>query len=367
MDPRQPLLLAYVLSAVAAVAAVLGSLVVMETATIKVTVPTAKIVADRTMTGGASGQELTTTRIQAEVSDSQQGTTSVAAVSPAYATGQVVFTCSPCPANTLSIPDATTVSTVAGIHYATQGRVDIVPPAKTITAAIRSLQPGTPGNTGQNTVTVIDKPIANVTVNNPSPIVGGANATTAQVVQQSDLDRVRAALTTRLTQDLYAALTAQAGGLVFAADGSPTLNVTSDHKVGDQVATFTMTITGTLGAIAFSQSQADTLMRETLVGKIPQGFQLTSNPLQTTYSVQHSGANGDATIKGSAIGAMVTNVTAAQLKARIKGMRVDAARKQLERVTPGTTVDMSVKPAVPWLPVLQDHIQLTIVLEPAPD
>jgi hypothetical protein len=48
-------------------------------------------------------------------------------------------------------------------------------------------------------------------------------------------------------------------------------------------------------------------------------------------------------------------------------MRVDAARKQLEHVTPGTTVDMSVKPAVPWLPVLLDHIKLTIVLEPAPD
>src|SRR5712692_7921036 len=142
MDSRQPLLLAYVLSAVAVVAAVLGSLVIMETATIKVTVPTTKIAADRTITGGASGQELSTTRIQAEVSDSQQGTT---------------------------------VSTVAGIHYATQGRVDIVPPSTSVTAPIRSLQPGAPGNTGSNTVTVIDKPIPNVKVNNPSPIVGGAN------------------------------------------------------------------------------------------------------------------------------------------------------------------------------------------------
>ncbi|OLD50579.1 MAG: hypothetical protein AUI42_02730 [Actinobacteria bacterium 13_1_40CM_2_65_8] len=365
MDSRQPLLLAYVLSAVAAVAAILGSLVIMETATIKVTVPTTKIVADKTITGGASGQEVTTTRIQADVSDSQQGTTSVAAVSPAYATGQVVFTCSPCPSNALSIPDGTTVSTAAGIHYATQGRADIVPPSTSVQAAIRSLQPGTPGNTGSNTVTVIDKPIANVKVTNPSPIVGGANATTAQVVQQSDLDRVRAALTARVTQDLNAALTAQAGGLVYAADGSPTLNVTSDHKVGDQVATFTMTITGTLGAIAFSQSQADALIRTALVGKIPQGFQLTSNPIQTTYGVQHTGANGDVTIKGSAIGLMVANVTEAELKARIRGMRVDAARKQLEHVTPGTTVEMSVRPAVPWLPVLQDHIKLTIVLEPA--
>ncbi len=365
MDSRQPLLLAYILSAVAVVAAVLGSLVIMETATIKVTVPTTRIAADRTITGGPSGQELSTTRIQAEVSDSQQGTTSVAAVSPAYATGQVVFTCSPCPSNAMPIPDGTTVSTVAGIHYATQGRVDIVPPSTSVTAPIRSLQPGTPGNTGSNTVTVIDKPIPNVKVNNPSPIVGGANATTAQVVQQSDLDRVRAALTARVVQDLNAALTAQAGGLTFAVDGQPTLNITSDHKVGDQVSTFNMSITADLGAIAFSASQADALMRTALATRVPKGFQLTSDPIQSTYVVQHAGANGDATIKGSAIGVMVTNVSVAELKARIKGMRVDTARKQLEQVTPGTIVDMSVKPAVPWLPVLQDHIHLTIVLEPA--
>ena len=365
MGSRQALLPAYVLSVVAALAAVLGSLVVMETATIKVTVPTTKIVADRTITGGTSGQELTTTRIQAEVSDSQPGTTSVAAVSPAFATGQVVFTCSPCSSNALPIPDGTTVSTVAGIHYATQGRVDIIPPNTSVTAAIRSLQPGTPGNTAKDTVTVIDKPIINVKVTNPSPIVGGANATTAQVVQQSDLDRVRAALTVRVTQDLNAALTAQAGGLTYAADGQPVLNFTSDHKVGDQVATFTMTVTATLGAIAFSERQADALMRESIAQKIPKGFTLTPDPIQASYVVQHAGANADVTIKGSAIGVMVTNVTEAELKARIKGMRVESARKQLLQITPGTTVDMKVKPAVPWLPVLQDHITLTIALEPA--
>jgi hypothetical protein len=361
MDSRQPLLLAYVLSAVAALAAILGSLVVLETATITVTVPTTKVAADRTITGGATGQELTTTRIQADVTDSQQGTTSVAAVAPAYATGQVVFTCSPCPSNSLSIADGTTVSTAAGIHYATQGRADIVPPATSVQAAIRSLQPGTPGNTGASTVTVIDKPITNVKVNNPSPIVGGANATTAQVVQQSDLDRVRAALTVRVGQDLNAALAAQAGGLTFAADGQPVLNFTSDHTVGDQVATFSMTVTATLGAIAFSQSQADALMGASITQRIPKGFTLVPNSVQSSYVVQHAGANGDVTIKGSAIGVMVTNVTAAELKARIKGMRVESARKELLQITPGTAVDMSVKPNVPWLPVLQDHITLRIV------
>jgi hypothetical protein len=43
-------------------------------------------------------------------------------------------------------------------------------------------------------------------------------------------------------------------------------------------------------------------------------------------------------------------------------MRVDAARQQLGLLAPGTTVDISVKPSVPWLPVLEDHINLTIVV-----
>jgi hypothetical protein len=212
---------------------------------------------------------------------------------------------------------------------------------------------------------VIDKPITNVTVTNPQPIAGGADATTGPVVQQTDLDRTQLALTAKVAQDLDAAIKAQAEGLGYLADGQPTLNVTSDHKVGDPVATFTMTMTGSLGATAFSLSKADALMRAALTQKVPKGYQLTADPIQTSYQADKPNANGDVTIKGSAVGVLIPNVTAEQLKARIKGLRVDTARHQLELLAPGTTVDMTVKPAVPWLPVLQDHISLTIVLQPS--
>ena len=365
MDSRQPLLLAYVFSIVAVLAAVLGSLVVMETATIKVWVPTSRLVANLTINGGATGHELKTTRIQANVTDTLEGTASTGKVEATYASGQAVFTCNPCPTTATPIPDGTTVSTTAGVHYSTSGAAEVSGSHKSVTVAIRALLPGPHGNTAASTVTVIDKPITNVTVTNPQPIAGGADATAGAVVQQTDLDRTQLALTAKIAQDLDAAIKAQAEGLGYLADGQPTLNVTSDHKVGDPVATFTMTMTGSLGATAFSLSEADALMRAALTQKVPKGYQLTADPIQTSYQADKPNANGDVTIKGSAVGVLIPNVTADQLKARIKGLRVDTARHQLELLAPGTTVDMTVKPAVPWLPVLQDHISLTIVLQPS--
>jgi len=361
MESKQPLLPAYALSAIAVIAAALGSLVVMETATVKLVVPASKLVANVTMKGGPHGQDLVTTTIHADVSDSQQGTATTIPVPAKPATGQVVFTCSPCSSTPSPIPFGTTVSTSAGIHYDV-GSGEVSAAHTSLTVAAHAVVGGTAGNTAANTVTVIDKPIPNVKVTNPQPFAGGTDATTIQVIQQSDLDRVQLALTARVSQDIDAALKAQAEGLNYLTDGQPTLKVTTDHKVGDQVATFNMTVSATLSAVAFSQAQADTIMRNALDQKLPKKFQLTADPIQTVYQVQKPSANGDITIKGTGTGIIVPNVTAGDLKARIRGMRVDAARQQLELLAPGTTVDISVKPSVPWLPVLQDHINLTIVV-----
>jgi Baseplate J-like protein len=362
MESKQPLLPAYVLSAIAVVAAALGSLVVMETATVKLVVPASKLVANVTMKGGPHGQDLVTTTIVAEISDSQQGTASPMTVPPTLATGQVVFTCSPCSTSATSIPIGTTVSTTAGVHYDVgSGEVSAAHPSLTVSS--HALVAGKTGNTAANTVTVIDKPIPNVKVTNPQPFAGGNDATANQVIQQADLDKVQLELTAKVRQDLDAALKAQAEGLNYLTDGQPTLAVTTDHKVGDQVATFNMTIAAKLSAVAFSQAQADLIMRNALDKNLPKKYQLTADPIQTVYQVQKPSANGDITIKGTGTGVMVPNVTASELKARIRGMRVDAARQQLQLLAPGTTVDISVKPSIPWLPVLQDHINLTIVVE----
>lgn len=370
MGSQQGLLPAYVLSAVAVVAAALGSLVVMETATIKLSVPTTRVVANRTITGGQSGRDLTTTRIEAAVTDSQQGTATVLENSPTYATGKVEFWCSPACLSAQTVTEGTLVNvTNYAKQYKTLAGITVGPQANVhVSVGVSAITAGAAGNTASGSINNINAchlPPCNLKVTNPLSIAGGVDASKSQAIQQADLDSVRASLTAAVTQDLNASLAAQAGGLNFAADGQPTLAITTDHKVGDKVANFTMTMSGALGAVAFSESQADVLMRTAIAQKIPKGFHLTSDLVQTSYVVQHSGANGDVTIKGSATGAIVPSVTADELKSRIKGLRVDAARTQLENVAPGSTVDIAVKPAVPWLPVIQDHISLTIVVEPA--
>src|SRR6266851_2131667 len=262
MGSRQPLLSAYLLSVVAVVAAAIGSLVLMETATIKMSVPTSRVVAEKTIIGAQSGRDLTTARIAADVTDTQQGTATTAVTSPTYATGTVQFTCSPCPAD--GIPVGTVVSTAAGTRYETQLRGPIGPPNNGVSVLVRAVLAGKGGNTAANTVTMIVPPMPNVKVTNAAAITGGADAVVNTGITQSDLDSVRSALSAKVTQELIVSLTVQAGGLNFAPDGQPDLAVTTDHKIGEKVATFTMTMEGKLGAVAFSESQADTIMRTTL-------------------------------------------------------------------------------------------------------
>src|SRR5260370_7630706 len=104
MEPKQPLLPAYALSAIAVVVAVLGSLVVMETATVKLVVPASKLVANVTLKGGPHGQDLVTTTIQADVSDSALGTASTLQVAPIPAPGLAPFTSNPSSPTKLPLP-----------------------------------------------------------------------------------------------------------------------------------------------------------------------------------------------------------------------------------------------------------------------
>src|ERR1700694_1750347 len=170
MESKQPLLPAYVLSAIAVVAAALGSLVIMETATVKLVVPASKLVANVTMKGGPNGQDLVTTTIHADVSESQQGTASAIPVPPTFATGQVVFACSPCGTGTQPIPEGISVSTAGAnpIHYTTQGRGGIVAPPTSAPGAHRAQTPGQGGNTAPKKVDVNGKMMPNFQVHKPA-------------------------------------------------------------------------------------------------------------------------------------------------------------------------------------------------------
>jgi hypothetical protein len=367
MIQRTQLVRAYILSVLVVLVAVLGSLLYMETASVKLSVPPQKLVANVTLSGGQAGADLNTQHLEAKVTRTQIGTASAVQVGPTFATGRVVFSCTRCASGvTVQVSEGTLVSNSKSFSYATQAAATVTR-TRSATVAVRATVTGAASNTAKATVTVIaSSPNANLRVTNPSAIAGGTDVHTAQVIQQSDLDVARSALAATVGADLEVALKAKAIQMTFIADGPPVLVVVTDHNVGDQVSTFKMTMTGTIGATAFSDNDARALMRSALEAKVPSGQQLTNDTIDIAWQVQRAGPNGAVTVNGTVAGYVSPTVSTSALRARIRGFSPAEARKLLERVVPGSAVEIQTSPAaVPWLPLIGEHISITVVVQPA--
>ncbi|MEA2655169.1 MAG: hypothetical protein QOI23_534, partial [Chloroflexota bacterium] len=240
---RAQLVRAYILSAVVVLVAVLGSFMNLESATVKLSVPPQKLVATATLTGGQTSGDLKTQHISATVTEAQGGTAGTMLVGPTFATGKVVFSCPACASTArVEVQAGTLVTNANSLGYATQA-VATITRAHTATVAVSATATGASWNTGKATITGISNPPSlKLHVTNPSAILGGSDVHPAQVIQQSDLDAARSALETKVTAALGVALKAKATQMTYIADGPPAFTVISDHKVGDQASTFTMTM-----------------------------------------------------------------------------------------------------------------------------
>jgi hypothetical protein len=288
-------------------------------------------------------------------------------VGPTFATGTVVFSCPACAStDKVEVQAGTLVTNANSLGYATQAAATVTR-AHTATVAVSATATGASWNTGKATITGISNPpTLKLHVTNPAAIAGGSDVHPAQVIQQSDLDAARSTLETKITAALGVALKAKATQMTYVADGPPAFTVISDHKVGDQASTFTMTMTGSVGATAFSDSDARALMRSALAAQIPTGQQLTSDPLDITWETQKAGPNGAVTVKGSAVGYIAPTLSTNKLRAGIRGVNRAEARRSLERSVPGSTAEIQISPfEVPWLPLIAEHISITVLVQPA--
>ena len=363
MVERTQLIRAYILSVVVVLAAVLGSLLYFETASVKLSIPPEKLVANVTLSGGPTGGDLKTQRIQATVTEAQGGTASTGLVGPTFATGKVTFSCTSC---NLTVDAGTLVTNSKSLGYATQAAANVTR-THPATVAVRATATGAAWNTAAGTIKTFSdsNPFPGVRVTNSAAIAGGADERTALLIQPADLEAVRVALAAKVTEALGAALKAKAVEMTYIADGPPNLTVISDHKVGEEVRTFTVTMTGTLGATAFSDNDARALMRTALEAKVPSGQQLTNDPVDITWQVERN-PNGGLTVNGTVTGYVSPTLSTSTLRARIRGLSPTEARKALERAVPGSTVEIQTTPmAVPWLPLFAEHISVTVEVRPA--
>ncbi|HEX7137518.1 MAG TPA: hypothetical protein VF219_06720, partial [Vicinamibacterales bacterium] len=213
------------------------------------------------------------------------------------------------------------------------------------------------GNAGAGTIVFGQFP-SYIHVNNPWPIVGGADARSVHIVQQSDVDAANSVLTARVSSELIPKLQAQAGGLSYLTMAAAAFTTASDAHVGDIVPTFMVTVTGIVRAIAYSAGDALARMRRALSQRLAAGYQLMSGPIDATYSILSTGE-----IKGSATGYMVPKVNTRALAMALRGQSLNEARSRIDQSVPGASADIQVSPfALPWLPVLSDHISVVVVV-----
>ena len=356
---------AYLLSIVVVLVAAGGSLLFLETASVKLSVPPQSVGALVSLSGPQSGA-LPTQHIQANITESQQGTASTVQISATYAAGQVVFSCSPaCQRAPVVIAQGQLITTAKSLGYATQAAATITTTTGSATVTVRATSPGAAWNADLDTLTnIVNNSDSGLKVTNPAPIAGGVNPRSAQVIQQSDYDTVRSALTVKVTNELGAALNVNAQGMLYVGDPQPVITVTSDHNVGDETPSFTITMTGTIGGTAFVESQAKAIMMAALRAKIPPGQELTSDPVQIIYQAVPASAGGDVVVIGKAVGYIVPKLSRDSLSAQIRGLSPTEAAKSLQRTAPGSLVEIRISPAVaPFLPLLTNHISVTVIVE----
>ena len=345
----------------------LAGVLYLPTATATLLVSGTPIKEDITLRGAVgnttSGDQFATKTVSASESQSLPGVpTGQKPIAAVPASGTVTFSLS-CFLCTETVPKGWIVETGDGSRkYATQKSVTLLGPAGSADVSIVATTGGQAGNVDKNTITKIDgNSDDNLGVTNNNPTSGGQDARTATIIQQSDIDSVRDAYTKDAIPRVTDQLTSKAQGLkLVVVGGQPQVDVTTDHKVGEEVSGFTVNLKVTGNGIAFDEKEVKALLKSALERKIPQGTQLTSN-LNLTYEPIDPNADGHVTLNGHASGFYTPVYVDANIRSHMKGMSPSKAHAFLQSLPNVVDARVTQSPfGLPWLPLFTSRISLKI-------
>jgi Baseplate J-like protein len=349
----------------------LAGMLYLPTATATVLVSGTPLKEDITLLGApgaaSSADHFVTQAIHAEDSQTLPGTPTGQKSIPAVgASGSVTFTenCNGnfCTIGTTHLAAGTMLSTSDGKQYATQKTVSLSSPHGSVSVAVSASQPGPNGNTDAHTIANINNsPDDSLSVDNPGAISGGADARTATIIQQSDIDSIRDVYAKDAVPKVTDQLNSKAQGLKLVLVGNgvqPT--ATSDHKVGEEVPGMTVTIKVAGDGVAFDDKIVKQMLKAALVRKVPQGAQLTNN-VTTTYDAIDAMADGHITLNGHASGFTTPVFLDAAIRAHLKSMSPDRAHAFLQSLPNVVDARVTQSPyGLPWLPLFSSRITLKI-------
>jgi hypothetical protein len=289
------------------------------------------------------------------------------------ASGSVTFrSYNPIAANT--IPRGSIVSTEGGIRFSTRAaitlaRARIVFPGTVVpssgSVAVDAVQPGPGGNVPANAITVVpagENPEV-TTVTNPAPTEGGTHAEFPRLAQ-ADYDAAVEQLTLQLGRDFEAILADPSSKperltlfLGTRSIAEPVPSADAATLVGQEVATFDLTLTSTGTVIAVDTTPVATIAESRIRDRVAADHQIVESSIRTDP--------GEPIVQGESVSFPVT-VQATQirvldpkaLREQIKGKPLGEAREILAGYG---EVTLSVWPEwVGTIPTIDARLQLTV-------
>jgi len=359
----------YVIGAGAlAIIALLVGILYWPSATATLTVSGTAVKADVTLLGApgtaaGSPDHFATQSVHASQSQTLPGApTGQKQVAAVPSTGQIVITSTCVFCLGQDVRKGQVVSTDSGKRYSTQkvahigagyGAQDTVP--------IAALTAGVDGNADAHSITNIENGGNDLKVDNPQATSGGADARTATVIQQSDIDGMRDIFAKDAVPQVTDQLKSQAQGQTVVMVGNGVqATAKSDHKVGEEVSGFTVTITVEGYGVAFDEKRVKQMLKSGLQRKLQSGTQLT-NDVKLTYDAIDATTDGHVTLNGHPSGFSIPVFLENNIRGHLKGMSPSKAHAFLQSLPNVVDARVTQSPfGLPWLPLFSSRISLKI-------
>ena len=343
--------------------------VVFSSATVTLMVAAQKLQTDLQLQGSAyvfhdtSLSSFPTQALSATATGTQGGpATGQQQIAAIAATGEVVFVAASC-GPMIPILAGTLIATSDGIQFMTNRPVSLCAGSASANVQATAVAAGAAGNVFAGTISGIVHPVPGVIVTNPAATTGGADARTATVIQQRDVDTARQQLLAQLDGQARANLTAQVQGQRLHLITSSTPQVTSqlDQAVGTETPAFSLSMTETLKGVAFSDEDVHQRLRATIMQRVPAGYTLTGDPIRTWFDVTAANDNGSVTLSGHGLAYTLPVVDRAAIERTVALKTRGSAAAELRRLPDVVEVRIDERPLpLPFMPPLSSRISINV-------
>ncbi len=297
--------------------------------------------------------------------------TAVRMTSGQPATGAVAFDASGCDlsgGSQIRVPKGTRLRSSTGVQFATNGADVTIGPDAGAATTIIATSPGQNGNLPADTLFVFENAgnTGGCVVARGGPTNGGQDEVKKTVIGQPDVDNARsqlqAQLQVQLGNDLRAGV--QPGEKINDQIQFKDAQLSTDHKVGDEVRSFNATMDLQAEGDYYRPDEVTAAFVRLLAQKVPAGRQLAG---QSTASYEATAAaGGQLTFNGKASGFSAPKIDRSAVSAQVTGKSVGQAQQNLKQL-PVQSVVIEQRPfRLPFMPLASSRIEVEYDVTVAP-